>query len=269
MEQVEFGIVTSIVPIDIDGTNINDVKKAYIITSQDEYLAYIKRMKNETSAIRSLYIECICAIIGRYFNLPIPKPLVVKVTHENFDDIPFGSHELAFGAIDLKHPSFRRYICDKLPKDEIQRNLDKLKSFGKIADIGIFDEFIGNNDRHSGNILFDGKEFCFIDHDQAIPKGLKAYDAASNNIIIEAVYKDRSDSDKINLIQNVRAKIEAYNSLLFDTLSDKINPEYLDGFTIEEADEIINFLTERPAYLPRLFESRLCIQPQPQQELIL
>lgn len=248
MERVEFGLMLP-GAYEFDDENINPTWRAHVNTDKGIKIAYVKEVNP-----RSLYIECVCAVVGRFLGLPIPKPLIVKITHDAFDWVPKDQPILAFGSEDAGYPSFRRYA-----RTEEARS--KLKNFSKTIDVAVFDEWIGNWDRNVGNILYDGKnKFCFIDHENALHAELEASQAASDNQLARsffvAMVSEFEKYKKNKMVQ--RDIIPNYHGIPYALIADKtLGPYYLDE---AQVIDIIKFLESRLNYLGVLFEKRLQIK---------
>jgi len=103
IEQVRVGtMLPGANPINDNG-NINVTFKAHVKTHKEVIVAYVKLIPD-----REIYIECVCAIIGRALGLPIPSPLIVRVDHNTLNSIPLGEYKLAFGSEDSVYPSLKR-----------------------------------------------------------------------------------------------------------------------------------------------------------------
>jgi hypothetical protein len=166
--------------------NVNAVYKAQVHTDdQGEVSAFVKSIPDH-----ELLMECICALIGRALNLPIPKPLLIVAKQ---DSCPPG-HDLnkpLFGCEEIQHPSVRRFVC---PNGDVDPHLnqlfiEKITTWKQLVDAALFDEQIANCDRHVGNFLFDGKEFHLIDHGLAMyalfNKAMTIDSPTSNNLFFQ------------------------------------------------------------------------------------
>ncbi|WP_159818131.1 HipA family kinase [Colwellia sp. 20A7] len=251
MEQIKIGVMLPGAQL-FNDQNVNPTWKAHVKTHEKVIVAFVKQI-----SLHKLYVECVCAIIGRYIGLPIPKPIIVKVTNENFSGIPVGQFRLAFGSEDAAYPSFRRYI-----NSNEQLAMTKLIEFSRTLDIAVFDEWIGNWDRNQGNILYDGgNHFSFIDHENAIDPNLAFDSAARANIIIDAIYSSQSEFEKYKVNRNVKTSIiPQYEKFPFSLISDKTYAtSYLSD---EEVLSVISFLENRIIVLEKLFAKRLNLKQQ-------
>ncbi|MGB2680797.1 MAG: HipA family kinase [Candidatus Competibacter sp.] len=247
MEQIEIGLMLPGAKR-FNDQNMNPTWKTHVKTHDSIVVAYVKRISH-----RKLFVECVCSVLGRHLGLPIPKPLIIKITNENFKDIPISKYELAFGSEDAGYPSFRRYLKNN-------EAMKKLKNFSKTLDVGVFDEWIANWDRNVGNILYDGSEkFSFIDHENAIDPTLKPGDPAKSNQIISALYVAQSEFEKHKINRDVQSTIiSQYRLCSCSLLSEKTYASsYLDESQIIS---VIDFLVKRLDNLKNLFEDRLCIR---------
>lgn len=250
MEQVQVGLMLpGAIPFS-DSSNINPTFKAHVQTHEDVIQAYVKLIPP-----REIYVECVCAVVGRFLGLPIPKPLIVKVDHEALINIPGGEYKLAFGSEDSVYPSLkRRGLNDELFK--------KLDNFKKTLDVGVFDEWIANPDRHGGNILFDGSDnFTFIDHGLSISREISSDSPAYQNIIVDSFYSVKSEFEKYKLNREVQSTITPqYSEIPLSLLSEKtLGTSYLKP---EDVILVVNFLEERSKKINALFEQRLRLKQQ-------
>ncbi|MBB1441219.1 hypothetical protein H5202_21825 [Shewanella sp. SG41-4] len=256
MEQINIGTMLPGAQ-QFNDDNVNPTWKAHIYTHEDTIVGFVKLID-----LRKIYVECICAVIGRDLGLPIPKPILVKIPHESLPNyVPEQSFSLGFASQDAEHPSFRRYF-NKDSKEAIE----SLMNFSKSLDIAIFDEWIGNWDRNIGNILYDGNnEYFFIDHENAIDKGLSTNLPANRNQILEQLSVSLSEFEKFKANRTGQTDIiPAYSGIKFSLLSEKtLGGLYLSD---DEVVEVIVFLEERLNILNELITTRWGFK---QQELVL
>ncbi|MCK4099770.1 hypothetical protein HCY45_11345 [Acinetobacter radioresistens] len=148
---------------------INPLWRGYVVTSDHKVTkAYVKQIGN----INELYKEVLCSLLGRAIGIDTPEPLIVKVEADH-PDIPSNGDQLFFGTEDCESPSFSRFMTNN------KSNEEQLLNYEKLHEIVTFDELIANTDRHSGNILFDGVEYNFIDHGRTFPPDV-AYNTPMN-----------------------------------------------------------------------------------------
>jgi len=244
MDSIKIGVMLPGATI-FNDQNVNQTWRAHIKTHENITVAFVKKIP-----FRELYIESLCALLGKNIGLPIPQPYIVKVTHECFSEIPERQFCLAFGSEDAGYPSFRRYA-------QSEEAFEKLKEFSKTTDIGIFDEWIANYDRNLGNILYDGTDtFSFIDHEHALPVALQPSEPASDNQILRAIYSIKSEFEKFSLCKKLNENIlPLYSSLQLDNLLEKtLATHYIDSKT---ATDIIFFLHQRIDCLNNLVKLRV------------
>lgn len=253
MEQVKVGLLLP-GATSFDDSNVNPTWKGHVKTHDSVVVAYVKQV-----TVQELYAECVCAVIGRSLGLPIPKPIIVKVTHATFEGIPEGEFALAFGSEDAGYPSFRRY-------SKSEEALEKLRNYSKALDVGVFDEWVANWDRNVGNILYDGgDEFSFIDHENALDLSLGEADSAKDNQIIRVIYSLKSEFEKHKINRDVDIGITPlYKNFPFSLISEKT---YASSYLPEEQiTKVIEFLENRSGHIKILMNRRLGIR---QQEIAL
>ncbi|MEC9381183.1 MAG: HipA family kinase, partial [Candidatus Latescibacterota bacterium] len=116
---------------------------------------------------RRLFIECLCALVGRNMGLPIPKPYLIHVTPAALGQLKLTGPMMAFGSELVSVPSLARAVRSTHEIDLALQEWSLLQ--GAIA----FDELIANSDRNATNILISSsRRIHLIDHDQAIPSPL-------------------------------------------------------------------------------------------------
>lgn len=119
--------------------------------------AIVKRM--ETRAIAA---ECFCSLLLRRWGLNVPKPAIV------------GSPPIAFACIDVSYPNLLQRVgwSSGLPP-QVRAVLEQaaarlVASFTETPLALAADEAIKNLDRNLGNILWNGSEVAWIDHERAL-----------------------------------------------------------------------------------------------------
>lgn len=256
MEQIDIGIMLP-GAIKFNDCNVNPTWKAHIQTHDETVVGFVKLID-----FRKIYVECVCAVIGRELGLPIPKPILVKVPQESLpSEVSNKPFILAFASQDAEYPSFRRYF-----NSNSTDALESLINFSKSLDIAVFDEWIGNWDRNIGNILYDGNnEYFFIDHENAIDKSLQPESPAPRNQMLEQLANSLSEFEKYKSNRTSQVDITpTYVGLPFSLISEKT----LGGLYLadDEVVGVIKFLEERLNSLKDLITLRWGFK---QQELVL
>ncbi|MEQ8992752.1 MAG: hypothetical protein RLO46_13110 [Pseudomonadales bacterium] len=114
---------------------------------------------------RRLFIECLCALVGRNMGLPIPKPYLIRITPAALAQLNLHGSVMGFGSELVSIPSLARSVRSTHEIDLALQEWALLR--GAIA----FDELIANTDRNATNVLISSsREIHLIDHDQAIPE---------------------------------------------------------------------------------------------------
>lgn len=104
--------------------------------------------------------ECFAALLLREWGLNVPEPVLVDM-----------DGMLAFGSIDVIYPSLKqKFQLDLVPdtlKQQIVSHMANIITQWTQTPLAIaIDEVIGNKDRNIGNILWDGGDPYFIDHER-------------------------------------------------------------------------------------------------------
>lgn len=176
--------------------------QGFVSTRDSEVEAYIKNCQNPDA----LLVEIIVALIGRVYGLPIPRPIVIKLEPDH-PDIPLTKTTFIFGSEAKKCPNFSRFLREFNEREEMILDYDKLHQ------IITFDELIANPDRNNNNILFDGRDFHFIDHEYCFnymqnPKA-EIMDQACKTGNISDIYKHYLGANDVQ-VHKFLTKVRAY-----------------------------------------------------------
>lgn len=194
----------------------NQMWKGFVLTNIGEVDAYIKKCRNKNS----IYVEIIVALVGRLFGLPIPKPIVVRVEPDH-PEIFVAETTLLYGSEAQDSPNFERFLR------EFKCNEDLILNYKHLHKILTFDELIANFDRNNGNILYDGVDYKFIDHEYCFakwqnPKNEISEDWKIRNI--SDIYRNNYGSNDV-LIHKIMQKVKKY-------INDEIKATYDDAILV-------------------------------------
>ncbi|WP_325890884.1 HipA family kinase [Grimontia sp. NTOU-MAR1] len=234
-------------------TTKNPVWKAPVkLLNGDTTFVYLKLLEK-----RQLFIESLCAIIGRAVGIPIPEPLIVKVPASLVSSLTKcdGPTEdlYAFGSVDADYPSLNRV----LNIDDGSVVWDKLREHSKSLEAAIFDEWIANGDRHWGNLLYDGgDDFIFIDHDLALSSSINIDEGIEKNLLFNFITDDIDELSKARILKKLDEEIRvSYEKV---DITDFVELCFGSSFICENSiDEITNFLIERINKLSVILRKKL------------
>lgn len=119
--------------------------------------AIVKRMGSKAIAA-----ECFCSLLLRRWGLNVPEPAIV------------GNPPMAFACVDVSYPNLLQRLgwSEDLPattkKVLAERAAKLVASFTQTPLALTADEAIQNLDRNLGNILWNGDEVAWIDHERAL-----------------------------------------------------------------------------------------------------
>lgn len=119
--------------------------------------AIVKRMEP-----RAIAAECFCSLLLRRWGLNVPEPAIV------------GDPPVAFASLDVSYPNLLQRVgwSASLPP-QVRAVLEQaaarlVASFAQTPLALAADEAIKNLDRNLGNILWNGNEVAWIDHERAL-----------------------------------------------------------------------------------------------------
>ncbi|WP_024930955.1 hypothetical protein [Methylophilus sp. OH31] len=138
------------------GDGITQPCRAVVRTNDTDIAVILKEL-----SLPAIAAECFAALLLREWGLNVPEPILVSTN---------GSY--AYGSAEVTYPSLKqKFQYDSLPAELQQIILLRMANIvreWKQTPIAIaVDEAIGNKDRNIGNILWDGGEPYFIDHERS------------------------------------------------------------------------------------------------------
>lgn len=140
------------------GEGVNGAQRALVrYPDGATRVAVVKRLDE-----RSIAAEAFCSLLLRGWGLNVPDPAIV------------GNPPVAFACVDVKYPNLLRRVgwSQKLPPQVrvvLEQSAAKLvATFAQTPLALAADEAIRNLDRNFGNILWDGNEVAWIDHERAL-----------------------------------------------------------------------------------------------------
>ena len=229
--------------VSIHNQNVNPVWRGNVTLGAIRRQMYVKAV-----APRTLAVEVICAVLGRALGLPIPRPALVQVTPGILPGVAMPM--VFFGSESVDNPDLKQWL-----KSDNQYVMSQLEGWAKLVDAGCFDEWLGNADRHGGNILYGGgSNFSLIDHSEAIPPGLNPPDAAPSNSLLLCASSGKS-AKELQLIY-AAAKASSHHFPAVSVKDEVINilRDVCDSATV---DGLVAFLHQRIHSLLLLISQRI------------
>ena len=137
------------------GEGINEPCRAVVRIDGADIAAILKEL-----SLPAVAAECFAALLLREWGLNVPEPVLVDM-----------NGVLAFGSVELIYPSLhQKFQYELIPeelKHQVLAHMANIIRQWKQTPLAIaVDEVIGNKDRNIGNILWDGGEPYFIDHER-------------------------------------------------------------------------------------------------------
>lgn len=222
------------------GEGINQPIKALVRLGDDQILSAIIKVLDP----RGFSAEIFCSILCRAWGLDVPEIAIVK--DKNF----------TVASIDVGYPNLKQKIgwSDSLPPS-VQAILERqgallVSSFSSTPKALAIDEAINNRDRNFGNILWDGSNVSWIDHERAL--GCSSMDDLNKLVMMSIL------SGKDLAVQQAAVAISM--TLTADVVTDVANELINDGHTTD----FQTFILER---LPKLTAMIIDRFPPPQDLL--
>ncbi|ROM62414.1 hypothetical protein BK653_26845 [Pseudomonas brassicacearum] len=229
------------------GEGANQPWRGIAATAAGEVAVIAKKISG-----REMAVEVICAVLGRSAGLPVPEPLLLLDS----------ANEWHFGSADTGHPNLSQFVSS-----QDRSILDELERWPELLAAACFDELIANPDRHDGNILFNGQDFLLIDHGLCIPLGMKPSDATDdyylNRLLDLAIRACRDDLSAERTARRASEWAECKPKLAVEETEKSI----YEQFESKTQNHLISFLKERISNLGDMLHHK--IQPTAQGRLKL
>ncbi|KJV08010.1 HipA family kinase [Methylocucumis oryzae] len=213
-----------------------------------ELTAYAKKL-NELE----FWVEVMASLLGIELGLPIPEP--IAAVDENND--------VWFASVDMKYPDLTRRLSTANPQAYTQL-IHKIANWSEIQKAIQFDEWIANDDRNAGNILYDGgNQFYLIDHNRAMRLPF-APDAPIRNVLLNirlATIKKEDDLGRQRLKQQLHMTLQSFDSELPTAIAKRI----IDVNNKTESQllaDIVEFLRKRVHYLLPITQQKISTSQQ-------
>lgn len=140
------------------GTGLTGAQRALVrFPDGNARAAIVKRM-----GTRAIAAECFCSLLLRRWGLNVPEPAIV------------GDPPMAFACMDVSYPNLLQRVgwSSTLPP-QVRSVLEQaaarlVAGFAQTPLALAADEAIQNLDRNLGNILWNGNEVAWIDHERAL-----------------------------------------------------------------------------------------------------
>lgn len=229
--------------VSIHNQNVNPVWRGNVTMGDIRRQMYVKSV-----APRTLAVEVISAVVGRALSLPIPRPALVQVRPGVLPGIAMPL--VFFGSESVDNPDLKQWL-----KTDSQETMRRLEGWTKLLDAGCFDEWLGNADRHGGNILYGGgNNFVLIDHSEALPPGLNPPDAARSNVLLSCAAQGKTPKQLQGMYIDAKTISHPFAGVSIRAEVLEILNEVSDSATV---DSLVAFLHQRIHNLLVLISHRI------------
>ncbi|MFT0140747.1 HipA family kinase [Alcanivoracaceae bacterium MT1] len=251
-------VVTLLGRVD-EGRDGETYKADLLIRGGVTHSGYVKLTEDP----RQIIAELAAAQVGRALDLHIPCPYVAIL--DTADLRPeFKSRFVGRGRMVCfasRQAGKRHYTLERAPLNgEWKHSLNS--QFDMPGTIS-FDEFIANDDRHLGNIVYapDRREFWLIDHGRALTGtywnhwGLEDPEISVRNLLADESADKWDEAQRRNIIKSAESLVLRCSEIAMTDLDMDGHFAKIDPST--DRQEIINFLQGRLNHTVRLLCNRL------------
>lgn len=230
-------------------TTRNPVLKTIVVFDDDgsRGTVYVKQLRPEVTAN-----EILASLIGRSLGIMIPDPCVVVLDGRLVGD--------------MSKPCEKYFGCNAIEASGFEQFLDNEDSFNRFIsdyeksfDVAVFDEWIFNDDRNTGNLIIDGKDIWFFDHDQCLPPDADPEKLSRGNNIFDIIQKAYSG-------EQIERSIKYYKESLYGSITNTSIKDYLDTckgeglISDQEYQRRSALLSSRIEYLSLFINTRFCVE---------
>ncbi|MDP2715514.1 HipA family kinase [Rheinheimera sp.] len=204
MQQIGFATLYTAPRKISDLGNISPLWLGDALTHTGDTRLYIKEV-----SYQELIAECLCTTIGSAVGLPITQTYVVR------DPNNLLNATYIIGSEDADMPSFKRHwsLADQVQQHAI---IAALANWRQLHDAALFDEWIANPDRNTGNFLWDGGDnWHLIDHARALWTTTPTEDAtaAFENILANLVKGIQNEFGIAQLKKKLTTEMPKYQEI--------------------------------------------------------
>lgn len=224
--------------------------------------AWVKLDDNPRRTIADL----VCAQVGRAMGLPIPKPFLVHVQPEDIPaDSAWHGRTSACYCFASRHEGKNPQTFARLLTGNDAAARVAISRWSGLHATMIFDEWIANDDRHNGNMLYDpeGNGFWLIDHGRALTGdywplwGLDDPAVTTGNMLADAISGpgDLTAMEAVEIARASNASMFCATRLQWQSMDMDRHIERLDSGI--NPDTVRNFLVARIQHSTRLLMARI------------
>ena len=109
--------------------------------------------------------ELVCSVVGRALGLPVPEPFIVQLPPGVLEGSALhrGGIKMVFASRDLGGEQFALLLRrDSAHAERI------LRAWSQLVPVATFDEWMANQDRNAGNMIWAAHTLWLIDHAEAL-----------------------------------------------------------------------------------------------------
>jgi hypothetical protein len=199
--------------------------------------------------------ECVCAALAREVTLPTPDSFAVLIYQHVLPNSVIWTktaldHTVGFGTSTVSGTSvLKRFLGDQSTAWAM------IKAWKRIGEVGAFDEWIANGDRHSDNLMLDGTgDFWLIDHSHALtgpnwtPASLQTncWPKCDNQVLDRMLADSAGYRNQIRIQGQEVVKHSARAlGVVPSLLTDSPVKAALDSFLGQRAKKLINLVSSR------------------------
>lgn len=270
LEPIGHADVTTILGRIGEGGDGETYKSELLDDSGETITAYVKLSLDP----RRIIAELTTAQVGRALGMKIPRPFVVLLDTadlEGFESSFSGRGVMVCFA--SQQAGSRSYSLERAMRNPTHAFAKAVHSQFDLDGTIALDEFVANDDRHQGNIIYaPGKqEFWLIDHGRSLTGtywdmwGLDDPAVEVRNLLVDHSVADWDEAVRNRILKKAHGLVNKCASLCLDELDQDGYFAKIDPAT--DRQDIINFLRQRihhtvPLLCNRLQLGHLSLTPQ-------
>lgn len=270
LEPIGHADVTTILGRIGEGGDGETYKSELLDDSGETITGYVKLSLDP----RRIIAELTTAQVGRALGMKIPRPFVVLLDTADLEEFESSfSGRGVMVCFASQQAGSRSYSLERAMRNPTHAFAKAVHSQFDLDGTIALDEFVANDDRHQGNIIYaPGKqEFWLIDHGRSLTGtywdmwGLDDPAVEVRNLLVDHSVADWDEAVRNRILKKAHALVNKCASLCLDELDQDGYFAKIDPAT--DRQDIINFLRQRihhtvPLLCNRLQLGHLSLTPQ-------
>ena len=209
----------------------------------------VKRSCIKLLTIEGIAKEALSAVLASELNLPVKTPCYY-VDICNIEPSSRYARKVAFGAI---YDQMASFPLNRYPEEE-------LRQWPGLLPAAVFDQWIANNDRLPGNMVYEKKNsYWLFDHDEAFPGYIKPSQPIDSQLLKILVSARQTDFELRGIKKEAMSVVNRYREIDWERVFSLVLSGELPG-SEPYFRKYIRFLQERTHCMEAILNEKLGVR---------